>query len=103
MFAGPSVGGLQAGPTAGALTTNPAAYIPNDGLAITQIDELSGQPQNKHSLLTAATPLEQNLVSGLSSDLAARATMAQLAAGLDTKQNVIVDSQRSQTLSLIWL
>ena len=60
-------GGLQAGPTAGALSTNPAAYIPDDGLAIAQINELRGELSNKHPLLTAATPLGQNLVSGLSS------------------------------------
>ena len=72
MFAGPAAGGLQAGPAAGAISTNPAAYIPDDGLAIAQIDQLRGELQNKHPLLTAATPLGQNLVIGLSSDLADR-------------------------------
>ena len=43
MFAGPAAGGLQAGPTAGALLTNLAAYIPTDGLAIAQIDQLRGE------------------------------------------------------------
>ena len=68
MFAGPSAGGLQAGPTAGAITTNPAAYIPSDGLAIAQIDQLRGELQNKHPLLTAAAPLGQHLVNSLSCD-----------------------------------
>ena len=84
MFAGPSAGGLQAGPTAGALTTNPAAYIPDDGLAIAQINELRGALSNKHPLLTAATPLGQNLVNGLSGDLAARATTDQLLSAIAT-------------------
>ncbi len=57
MFAGPSAGGLQAGPTAGAINTNLAPYIPSDGLAITQVDQLRGELLNKHPLLTAATPL----------------------------------------------
>ena len=89
MFAGPSAGGLQAGPTAGAITTNPAAYIPSDGLAIAQIDQLRGELQNKHVLLTAEAPLGQHLVNNLSSDLAARATTTALSAGLSAKQDVI--------------
>ena len=48
MFPGPSAGGLVAGPTAGAITTNPAAYIPDDGLAIAQISELRGELTQKH-------------------------------------------------------
>ena len=91
MFAGPSAGGLQAGPTAGAISTNPAAYIPDDGLAIAQIDQLRGELLNKHPLLTAATPLGQNLVSNLSSDLAARATTDQLLSAIATRQPVIQD------------
>ncbi len=43
MFAGPTARGLQAGPTAGAISTNPAAYIPDDGLTIAQINELRGE------------------------------------------------------------
>ena len=89
MFAGPSAGGLQQGPTAGAITTNPAAYIPQDGLAIAQIDQLRGELQTKHPLLTAAALLGQNLVSNLSGDLAARATTTALSAGLSSKQDVI--------------
>ena len=96
MFSGPSAGGLQAGPTAGALTSNPASYIPSDCLAITQIAQLRGELQNKHPLLTAAAPLGQNLVSNLSSDLAARATTTALSAGLSAKQDVIQDSGLSQ-------
>ena len=71
MFAGPSAGGLVAGPTAGAISTNPAVYIPNNGLAIAQVNELRSELSTKHPLLTAATPLGQGLVNGLSSDLAA--------------------------------
>ena len=56
MFAGPSAGGLQAGPTAGAISTNPAAYIPVAGLAVEQVAELRGELQDRHPLLTAATP-----------------------------------------------
>ena len=97
MFAGPSAGGLQAGPTAGAISTNPAAYIPDDGLAIAQIDQLRGELSNKHPLLTAATPLGQNLVNNLSSDLAARATTVQLSAGLNAKQDTIVDGGLAQS------
>jgi len=96
MFAGPSAGGLVAGPTAGAISTNPAAYIPDDGLAIAQINELRGELSNKHPLLTAATPLGQNLVNGLSSDLAARATTVQLSAGLNAKQDTIQDGGLAQ-------
>ena len=94
MFAGPSAGGLQAGPTAGAISTNPAAYIPDDGLAIAHITELRGELSNKHPLLTAATPLGQNVVNGLSSDLAARATTVQLSAGL---QDTIADGGLAQS------
>ena len=65
MFSGPSLGGLQAGPTAGSIFANPAAYIPVAGLAVEQVAELRGELQDKHPLLTAATPLGQNLVSGL--------------------------------------
>ncbi len=65
MFPGPSAGGLVAGPTAGAISTNPAAYIPNDGLAIAQISELRGELTQKHPLITAAASLPQNLVTGL--------------------------------------
>ena len=43
MFPGPSAGGLVAGPTAGAISTNPAAYIPDDGLAIAQVSELRAE------------------------------------------------------------
>ena len=111
MFAGPSAGGLQAGPTAGAITTNPAAYIPSDGLAIAQIDQLRGELSQKHPLLTAATPLGQNLVSMLSSDLAARATTSALTAGLNTltqglntKQDVIQENglQQTKVAGLVW-
>ena len=82
MFPGPSAGGLQAGPTAGAISTNPAAYIPDDGLAIAQVNELRGELAQKHLLLTAAASLPQNLVTGLPSDLASRATTEQVTAGL---------------------
>ena len=102
MFAGPSAGGLQAGPTAGAISTNPVAYIPADnvnGLAIAQINELRGELSNKHPLLTAATPLGQNLVNGLSSDLAARATTVQVSAGLAQKHPLLsASSPLSQAL-----
>ena len=64
----------MAGPTAGAITTNPAAYIPDDGLAIAQVAELRTELTQKHPLLTAAAPLGQSLVNGLPSDLAARPT-----------------------------
>ena len=40
MFLGPSAGGLVAGPTTGAINTNLAANIPDNGLAIAQINEL---------------------------------------------------------------
>ena len=43
MFAGPSAGGLVAGPTTGAISTNPAAYIPDDGIAIAQVSELRAE------------------------------------------------------------
>ena len=88
MFSGPSAGGLQAGPTAGSISTNPAAYIPIAGLAVEQVAELRGELQDKHPLLTAATPLGQNLVSGLPDSLAARATTSQLSQGLAAKQDV---------------
>ena len=57
MFPGPAAGGLQAGPTAGAISTNPAAYIPTDGLAIAQVNELRGQLLQKHPLITSAASL----------------------------------------------
>ncbi len=97
MFAGPSAGGLVAGPTAGAITTNPAAYIPDDGLAIVQVSELRTELTQKHPLLTAAAPLGQGLVHGLSNDLAARATTVQLSAGLGAKQDTIVDGGLAQS------
>ena len=78
MFPGPAAGGLQAGPTAGAISTNPAAYIPSDGLAIAQVNELRGQLLQKHPLITAAASLSQSLVTGLPSDLAAKATTEQV-------------------------
>ena len=87
----------MAGPTAGAISTNPAAYIPNDGLAIAQVNELRSELSTKHPLLTAATPLGQSLVNGLSSDLAARATTVQLSAGLAQKQDAIVDGGLAQS------
>ena len=65
MFAGPSA---VAGPTAGAISTNPAAYIPDDGLAIAQVNELRTELSTKHPMLTAAAPLAQSLVNSLSSD-----------------------------------
>ena len=101
MFAGPSAGGLVAGPTAGAISTNPAAYIPNDGLAIAQVNELRSELSTKHPLLTAAAPLGQSLVNGLSSDLAARATTVQLSAGLAQKQDAIAEggSHRAKLLA----
>ena len=71
-----AAGGLQAGLTAGAISTNPAAYIPQDGLAIAQISELRGQLLQKHQLITSAAPLSQSLVNGLSSDLNSKATTA---------------------------
>ena len=74
MFPGPSAGGLVAGPTAGAISTNPAAYIPDDGLAIAQISELRSELAQKHPLITTAASLSQNLVTGLPGDMAARAT-----------------------------
>ena len=91
MFSGPSAGGLQAGPTAGSISTNPAAYIPIAGLAVEQVASLRGELQDKHPLLTAATPLGQNLVSGLPDSLAARATTSQLSQGLAAKQDIVTD------------
>ena len=87
MFAGPLAGGL----VAGAITANPSAYIPNDGLAIAQVAELRTELTQKHPLITAAAPLGQSLVNGLPSDLAARATMVQLSAGLAQKQDAIAE------------
>ena len=74
MFAGPSAGGLVAGPTTGAISTNPAAYIPDDGLAIAQVSELRAELAQKHPYITPTASLAQNLVTGLPSDLATRAT-----------------------------
>ena len=48
MFSGPAAGGLVAGPTTGAINTKPAAYIPDNGLAIAQINELRGELAQKH-------------------------------------------------------
>ena len=48
MFGGPSVGGLVQGPTTGAISSNPAAYIPDDGLAIAQVSELRTELAQKH-------------------------------------------------------
>ena len=89
MFAGPSAGGLVAGPTAGAINTNPASYIPDDGLAIAQVAELRGELTMKHPLITAAASLSQNLVSNLPSDLAMRATVEQLTTGLAQKHPLL--------------
>ena len=88
MFPGPSAGGLVAGPTAGAITTNPAAYIPDDGLAIAQISELRTELAQKHPYITPTASLPQNLVTSLPSDFAARATTEQVAAGLAQKQPI---------------
>ena len=85
MFSGPSPGGLIAGPTAGAISTNPAAYIPDDGLAIAQISELRGELAQKHPRISATATLPQALVTSLPSDLAARATTEQVTLGLAEK------------------
>ena len=89
MFTGPAAGGLQAGPTAGAISTNPAAYIPQDGLAIAQISELRGQLLQKHPLITSAASLSQTLVTGLASDLASRPTTSQVESGLAAKHPLL--------------
>ena len=89
MFSGPSAGGLVAGPTAGAISTNPAAYIPTDGLAIVQVNELRGQLLQRHPLLTSAAPLSQSLVNGLLSDLASRPTTTQVESGFAAKHPLL--------------
>ena len=85
MFPGPSAGGLVAGPTTGAINANPAAYIPDKGLTIAQINELRGELAQKHPRITATASLPQALVTSLPSDLAARATTERVAAGLAGK------------------
>ena len=89
MFPDPSAGGLQAGPTAGAISTNLAAYIPDDGLAIAQVNELRGELSQKHPLITSAASLPQSLVTSLPSDLAARPTTEQVTAGLAQKHPLL--------------
>ena len=89
MVPGPSAGGLVAGPTTGAISTNPAAYIPDNGLAVAQVNELRGELAQKNPLLTAAATLPQALVTDLTSYLAARETNQQLAAGLAQKHLLI--------------
>ena len=54
-MSGPSSGGLVSGPTAGAISNNPAPYIPEDGLAIFQINELRGELANT---ATTAAPVQ---------------------------------------------
>ena len=107
MFAGPSAGGLRPGPTAGArYNTNPASYIPNDGLAIAQVSELRGELSLKHPLLTATSTLPQALVTNLTSDLAARATAQQLTDSIATRQPVVQDGSltiaRTSGLQAAW-
>ena len=89
MFPGPAAGGLVAGPTTGAINTNPAAYIPDNGLAIDQINELRGELAQKHPLLTESA---QNLVTNLTNDLGNRATNQQLADGLAQKRPLLTES-----------
>ena len=96
MFAGPSAGGLQPGPTAGALNTNPASYIPDDGLAIAQVAELRGELTMKHQLLTATSTLRQAFVTNLTSDLSTRATAQQLSDAIAIREPTIADGSLSQ-------
>ena len=79
MFSGPASGGLVAGPTAGNIVTNPAQYIPENGLLIA----------HKHPLITTAATLPQNLVTSLTSDLAACATTQQLTDAMATRQPLL--------------
>ena len=83
------MGGLVAGPTTGAINANPTAYIPDNGLAIAEVNELRGELAQQHPLITTAASLPQHLVTSLASDLAARATTEQVAAGLAGKHPLI--------------
>ncbi len=89
MFSGPSAGGLVAGPTASAISTNPAAYIPTDGLAIAQVNELRSQILQRHPLISSTALLPQSLVASLPSDIAARPTTAQVESGLAQKHPLL--------------
>ncbi len=101
MFPGPSAGGLVAGPTTGAINANPAAYIPNSGLAITQINELRGELAQKHRLLTESATLPQALVTGLPSDLATRATAQQLADAIATREPLFAELPQARVTQLV--
>ena len=91
MFQGPAYGGLVAGPTTGATQANPAELIPNDGLAIAQINELRSQLDGKRPLF-GLDQLSLAHTAGLETALSERATTEALSAGLAAKQDALTAS-----------
>ena len=87
--------GLQAGPTTGNVDVNPAALIPDNGLAIAQVAELQASLSQKHPSFGPGD-LPQNYVTGLVNDLSARALSSTVTSQLATKQDVIQDNGLAQ-------
>ena len=77
-------GGLVQGPTTGAISSDPVQYIDDGALAIAQVAQLQAQLAQKHPLIGQGD-LPQDFVSGLVSDLGARALSSEVTAQLGTK------------------
>ena len=106
MFQGPTSGistGLHAGPTSGAIHTNPAKHIPESGLLIAQVAELRSQldQRAKTSDLNTAIATREALIqdgglsmartSGLQAALDERAKTSDLNTAIATRQALIQD------------
>ena len=103
MFQGPTSGVLVAGPTTGAIHTNPAEYIPESGLLIAQVAELRSQlhQRAKTSDLNTAIALREPLIqdgglsiartSGLQAALDERAKTGDLNTAIATREPLIQD------------